>query len=95
MHAVVATVTINDFETAKKMLQEEVVPRASAAPGFVAGYWTRSDDGTNGLSMMSMDSEDSARAAVEMIRAEAEANPYVTFDDIEVREVVAQAPSAS
>lgn len=97
MHAVVARVTINDFETAKKLLQEEVVPRASAAPGFVAGYWTRSDDGTNGLSMILMDSEESARAAVEMIRADAEANPRedVTFDDIEVREVVAQAPSGS
>jgi len=95
MHAVVARVTINDFETAKKMLQEEVVPRASAAPGFVAGYWTRFGDGTNGLSMIVMDSEESARAAVEMIRAEAEGNPYVTFNDIEVREVVAQAPSAS
>ena len=35
-------------ETAQKGLQEIVVPRVSQAPGFVAGYWTRSDDGSNG-----------------------------------------------
>jgi hypothetical protein len=93
MHAVVVRVTINDFEAAQKILREEVVPRASGAPGFVAGYWTRAEDGTNGLSMVLMDSEESARAAVEMIRAQASQREDVTLNDIEVREVVAHAPS--
>jgi len=43
------TVTINDREAATSQLRENVVPAVSQAPGFVAGYWTRGDDG--GLSM--------------------------------------------
>jgi hypothetical protein len=91
MYAVVVKVTINDAETAQKTLKEEVVPRASGAPGFVAGYWTRSEDGSNGLAMAVFDSEESARAATEMIRAQASQRQDVTFNDVEVREVVAHA----
>jgi hypothetical protein len=91
MHAVVVKVTINDFETARTFLQERVVPGASGAPGFVAGYWTRSADGGNGLSMVVFDSEDAANAAVEMVRAGAGENDAVNLEDIEVREVVANA----
>jgi hypothetical protein len=95
MHAVVVKVTINDAETAQKILQEDVVPRVSAAPGFVAGYWLRSEDKSNGLSVVVMDSEELARAAVEMIQAQASQREDVTVDDVEVREVVAHASSES
>jgi heme-degrading monooxygenase HmoA len=91
MHAVVVKVTINSFETAQQMLRDEVVPRASGAPGFVAGYWTRAEDGNNGLSMVVFESEEAARAASEMIRSQAGQREDVTLDDIEVREVVANA----
>ena len=90
MHAVVVKVSIGDFEAARSELLEQIVPRAKGAPGFVAGYWTRSDDGNNGLSMLVFESEDNARAAAEMIRT-APAPPTVTQDSIEVREVVANA----
>jgi hypothetical protein len=92
MHAVVVRVTINDFETARPILENEVVPRVSGAPGFVAGYWTRSEDGGNGLATVVFDSEDSARQASEMIRAAA-SNPNggVSLQDVEIREVVASA----
>jgi len=40
MHAVVVRVSIGDPEDAQKALTEQVVPRVSRAPGFVAGYWT-------------------------------------------------------
>ncbi len=43
MHAIVVRVTINDLEAAESTLREQVVPAASQAPGFVAGYWTRKD----------------------------------------------------
>ena len=52
MHAIVVRVTINDVETATQFLNDQVVPRASAAPGFVAGYWTRGADASNGVSMV-------------------------------------------
>jgi heme-degrading monooxygenase HmoA len=95
MHAVVVKVTINDAETAEKILREEVVPRVSGAPGFVAGYWARSEDGTNGLAMVVWDSEESARAAVEVMRGQASQREDVTLNDVEVREVVAHASSGS
>jgi hypothetical protein len=37
MHAVVVEVSISDPEGAEPVLREQVVPRVSQAPGFVAG----------------------------------------------------------
>ncbi len=88
MHAVVVRVSINDFESARRGLQEQVVPAVSHAPGFVAGYWTRGEDG-NGLSMVVFESEEAARAAAE--RLPGNLAEGVTLDGIEVREVVANA----
>ena len=88
MHAVVVKVTIKDPEPAEQMLRSEVVPRVSSAPGFVAGYWTRSGDG--GLSMLVFESEDAARAAESALRS-MPGRDAVTVDDVEVREVVANA----
>ena len=87
MHAVIVKVTIKELEAATTALQEEVVPRASQAPGFVAGYWTR--EGDSGLSMVVFESEDTARAASEQIPSGMP--EAVTLDGIEVREVVANA----
>ena len=92
MHAVVVRVSIGDADIADKGLHEQVVPRASQSPGFVAGYWTRSDDGTNGLSMIVLDSEDNARAAADRITSGEGVRPEtVTLESVEVREVVANA----
>ena len=89
MHAVVVKVRIDDGANAEKQLQETVVPRVKSAPGFVAGYWTRSDDGDSGLSMLVFESEEAAKAVAEVIGAQV---PYgVTFVNAEVRRVVASA----
>lgn len=90
MHAVVVRVTINDFERGRQFLTEEVVPRVKQAPGFVAGYWTRSEDGTGGLSMIVFESEDAARTVAEMIESSG-MDEGVTLEGTEVREVVANA----
>ena len=87
MHAVVVNVTINDQEGSVAALRDQVVPRVSQAPGFVAGYWTRKGNG--GLSMSVWESEDAANTASEMIRSVAPEG--VTVDSVEVREVVASA----
>jgi heme-degrading monooxygenase HmoA len=87
MHAVVVNVTISDQEADEAVLPERVVPRVSQAPGFVAGYWTREDNG--GLSMTIWQSEDAAKAASEMVRSAAPDG--VTVDSVDVREVVASA----
>ena len=65
MHALVVRVSINDPEQATAALREQVVPRVSQAPGFVAGYWTRKDN--TGLSMIVFESEEAAQAASEQI----------------------------
>jgi hypothetical protein len=90
VHAVVVNVSISDFEGGRKMLEEEVVPRVKQAPGFVAGYWTRSED-NSGLSMMVFESEDAARGAAEFIRSQTPQSEAVTLENVEVREVVASA----
>ena len=89
MYAVVVKVSISDVETAQKHLRETVVPRVSQAPGFVAGYWTRSDDGSNGRSMLVFESRDAAQAAADMIPSNVPEG--VTLQGAEVREVVASA----
>jgi heme-degrading monooxygenase HmoA len=87
MHAVVVNVTIDDEEGSVEALREQVVPRISQAPGFVAGYWTRK--GNSGLSMSVWESEDAANTASEMVSSAAPDG--VTVDNVEVREVVASA----
>ena len=89
MHVVLAQVSISDVEGAQKTLREVVVPRVSQLPGFVTGYWTRSDDGSNGRSMIVFESEEAARAAVERISQSVPEG--VTLESAEVREVVANA----
>lgn len=87
MHAVVVRVTIADPGQSETVLREQVVPRVSQAPGFVAGYWTRKDNG--GLSMSVWESEEAAADAGEMARSLAPEG--VTVESVEVREVVASA----
>jgi hypothetical protein len=89
MHAVVVRVSISDVEQAQVGLREQVVPRVSQAPGFSAGYWTRSEDGSNGLSMILFESEDAARQAAERIGENVP--DTVTLESVEVREVVENA----
>ena len=87
MHAVVVAVDVTDQEAGEQMLREQVVPRVSSAPGFVAGYWTRKD--SEGMSMIVFESEEAASAAAEGIQSP---NPdAVTIKSVEVREVVAHA----
>lgn len=90
MHAVVVRVKIGDPEVAQKGLVEQVVPRVSNAPGLVAAYWTRSEDGTNGNSMIVFESEQDARTAAKMVET-APTPDTVTLESVEVREVVANA----
>ena len=89
MHALVVRISISDAESARKALDEVVVPRASQAPGFVAGYWTWSDDRSNGQSMLVFESQDAAQALADQIPSYVPEG--VTFEGAEVREVVASA----
>jgi hypothetical protein len=85
----VVELTIDDVDRDDQLLEEQVVPRASGAAGFVAGYWTRS--GASGLSMVVYESEEAARAVAEQIQSMGLPDDAVTVDGVEVREVVASA----
>ena len=89
MHAVVVKLTIDDVDRDDQLLEEQVVPRASGAAGFVAGYWTRSGD--SGLSMVVYESEEAARAVADQIQSMGLPDDAVRVDGVEVREVVASA----
>jgi hypothetical protein len=90
MHAVVVRSTLHDFEQATKVLREEGVPRLSQAPGFVAGQWVRLDE-TTGTSMLTFQSEEAARGAAEMLKANPPGGSAITINSIEVGEVVERA----
>jgi hypothetical protein len=84
---VVLNVTVSDADAATAALRDRVVPQVSGTPGFVAGYWVWLDRG-RGTSVVVFESEDAARSAA------AEAQPpgdFMTFDSVEVGEVVAHA----
>jgi hypothetical protein len=94
MHALVLRVTIPNVDRTREVLNSQVVPQVSGAPGFKAGYWTWSTGGgeSNGLTMIIFDSEENARAAGNRVSAIATGAPDdVTFDGLEVREVLASA----
>ena len=93
MHALVTRVTIHDADRTREMLDSQVVPGVSSAPGFQSGQWTWSTGGgeRTGLAMMIFDSEENARSAGDRVRAAAESSDDVTLDEVEIREVVASA----
>ena len=92
MNAVVVRVTFNDVEAAEEMLHGEVVPMVKQAPGFVAGWWTRSLDKSNGMGVMIWDSEEAAQQAQQRLQSEGPgASDAVSVESIEIREVVANA----
>jgi hypothetical protein len=92
VHAVVVTVAIDpdQADAAQTVLNEQVLPRVSAATGFSTGHWTQNDDRTNGLSMVVFDTAENAQAAAEMAQNMPYA-PGVTMQSVEVRAVVAHA----
>ena len=90
MHAVVVTVSISeeaDPQGITTHLREKIVPRVSQVPGFVAGYWVRLEGGDQGRSVIVFESEDAARR----VKDELEPAPGVSFDSVDVGEVVASA----
>jgi hypothetical protein len=80
-------VTINDPDAAERDLQEQLLPRVSRIPGFVAGYWTVKDD--SGLTMMVFESEAAANGMRELVSSTVP--DAMTLQDAEVRQVVAHA----
>jgi hypothetical protein len=91
MHALVVQVSLEPGhdEEGRAQLETNVVPRVKQAPGVVAGYWSQSPTGDHGYSMVIFESEEAARSAADMAQNTPRPD-FVTFDKVEVCEVVAQ-----
>jgi hypothetical protein len=86
VHAVVVHSTLHDFDAALTFARDQVVPRVSAAPGLVAGYWVRVAE-DKGVSVVVFESEDAARTMAEQVSPPPDGS--VTANTVEVGEVVA------
>ena len=90
MHAVVVSVSIGedaDPQGVTTHLRENIVPRISQAPGFIAGYWVRLQGNNQGRATIVFESEEAAQGAT----AHIEPAPGVTLESVDVGEVVAHA----
>jgi len=91
MNALLINVTINDREPALAVLREQIVPRASRAPGFVSGYWLLSEDDGRGTSVLVFETAEAAQALARVIESEGPPTDAVRLDGLEHRAVVAHA----
>ena len=93
MHAIVVHVKIDPKrkDEAERMLFEDVVPSVKQAPGLVGAYWLRSEDGTEGLSVVVFKDKDSAQKAVDMNPPQPPPDSPVQLAGIEMHEVLATA----
>ena len=67
MYAVIGDVSIDAGrgDEAGQILRDVIVPWARNAPGLVSAYFIRSEDGTVGGSILSFDTEEAARDALD------------------------------
>jgi hypothetical protein len=92
VHANVVFVNVDatQADPARRGLHDQVIPRVSQTPGFVAGYWLEPLDG-KGISVTLWESEQAAREAAGLIHAASSPTTGVKVDRIETREVIGQA----
>src|SRR3954470_2294259 len=86
MYACLATVSITDYEHARRVLHDDVLPTVSDIPGFVSGHWLAPVDG-KGLEILIFETEDEAQAMATQLPPGRQVNEFVTVESIEVREV--------
>ncbi len=86
MYAALATVSITDYEHARRTLHDDVLPTVTDIPGFVSGHWLAPVDGT-GVEILIFENEAEARAMAEQMPVGRQVNEFVTVLSVEVREV--------
>ena len=90
MYAIVGRVSIQSGreDEAADYLRTNILPMVKQATGLISGYWVAPQDG-KGLGITLYESEEAARGAAEMARR-GPLPDYVTFDSLDVLEVIAQ-----
>jgi hypothetical protein len=74
-------------EQARQGLREAVLPRVSATPGFVAGYWFI-PEGDTGTSVVFWETQEAADALAALLQPGAHPAPPVTVESARVIEVM-------
>lgn len=94
MHAIVGRWKMDRSRTAEQRdgLQRMVIPQVSQAPGFVRGAWTQDVSSDLNHSFVVFDTEETARAFVASVRAQADRQASVGIElvDMTVAEVIAE-----
>jgi hypothetical protein len=92
VHANVVFVNVDatQADPARRGLHEQVIPRVSQTPGFVAGYWLEPVDGM-GISVTIWENEQAARAAARLIQPNSSPTTGVKLDRVETRAVIGSA----
>jgi quinol monooxygenase YgiN len=92
MYAVVVHVKLDPSRQAEaeRMLHEEVVPSVQQAPGLVGAYWLRSEDGTQGFSVILFSDKDAAQQAIDRNPPQPPPDAPVQLAGVELHEVLAQ-----
>jgi hypothetical protein len=88
-HAVIFRVTLKDREKGTGLLEEQIVPNAKQAPGFVSGVWASVGD--EGRSMVVFESEDAAKQWADGASENPPPAEVVEINSVEIGEVQAQA----
>ena len=86
MYAAMATVSISDYEKARRVLHDDVLPTVTDIPGFVAGHWFAPVDG-KAMEILIFETEDEARAMAAQMPPGRQVNEFVTVESVEVREL--------
>lgn len=86
MHAVLATVSITDYERARRVLHDDVMPTVTDIPGFVSGHWLAPVDGS-GMEILIFETEEEARTMAAQMPPGRQVNEFVVVESVEIREV--------
>jgi|SRR5690349_13868755 hypothetical protein len=71
------------------LVRDRVAPQVRQAPGFVSALWMTDAEGRT-LNVLTFDSEDAARAALEPARSTPRP-PFLRLDDVQLYRVLASA----
>jgi hypothetical protein len=90
MYVVVTKVSVASgrIDDAVEQVKSRVLPELKSQAGYKVGYFTRSDDGSNGQSFVIFESKEHADAAAAG-RSEPPPGSAFRIDSVEVREVIA------
>lgn len=91
MHAVVVRESGDPekIEASADLVQSQVAPRVRQAPGFVSATWMSDGAGAT-LNILTFDSEEAARAALEAVRSSPRP-PFMQLESVDLVRVLATA----